>query len=84
MGMIRFNASTDHEKVKFCTCMFDGDIMELTSLVTYLISRMYEKQLKEYGTSGGEIFKDMFEHVLSYMWDDTKKEYFNQEVQDDT
>lgn len=78
MGMIRFNANVDHEKVKFVTCMFDGDVMELTSLVTYLISKMYEKQLKQYGTSGGNIFKEMMEHVLSFMWEDTEKEYLNQ------
>lgn len=82
MGMIRFNASTDHEKVKFCTCMFDGDVTDLTSLVTYLISRMYENQLKQYGTSGGEFFKGMMEYVLSFMWEDTKKEYLNQGGQD--
>lgn len=83
MAMIRYNAHTEKDVVKFCTCMFEGDLMDLTSMLTYLIDQVYTEQLKKYGLKGGEIFKGMMENVLSFMWEDAKKEYLNQGGQTD-
>lgn len=83
MAMIRYNAHTDKGDVKFCTCMFDGDLLDLSSMITYLIDRVYTEQLKKYGLKGGDIFKGMMEHVLEFMWEDAKKEYLNQGGQTD-
>lgn len=83
MAMIRYNAHTDKDVVKFCTCMFEEDLMELTSMLTYLIDKVYTEQLKKYGLKGGDIFKGMMEHVLEFMWENAKKEYLNQGGQTD-
>ena len=83
MAMIRYNTHVDKCDVKSCTCMFDGDILELCTMITYLIDRVYTEQLKKYGLKGGDIFKGMMEHVLEFMWEDAKKEYLNQGGQTD-